>query len=131
MKLMVPNCERHHVFCLLSTNNIAFCCKGIVFCLIPFLFLEMQVTGVKNSRYKSGSVYNPPPLHPSSLYKPTRKCLWLSISLGFIFGVLRYSCFTQPLTLFSYIFLWKVSSLLNSHIFFNEINMVDLEYMKK
>ena len=131
MKLMVPNCERHHVFCLLSTNNIAFCCKGIVFLSysIP-LSWDASNRREKLKIQKWFRIY-PPPLLPSSLYKPTRKCLWLSISLGFIFGVLRYSCFTQPLTLFSYIFLWKVSSLLNSHIFFNEINMVDLEYMKK
>ena len=59
------------------------------FCLIPFLFLEVQVTGVKNSRHKSDSV------HKFPVYKPTKKCLWLCMSHGLIFGVLRYLFFKK------------------------------------
>ena len=33
------------------------------FCPTPFLFLEIQKTGVINYRHKSGSVYNPTPSH--------------------------------------------------------------------
>ena len=36
------------------------------FCLISFLFLEIQITGVKNSRHNSGSVYKSP------VYKTTK-----------------------------------------------------------
>ena len=49
---------------MLSSSKMAFCCKSIVFCLIPFLFLEIQIIGVKNSRHKSGSVHKPPSLCP-------------------------------------------------------------------
>ena len=57
MKLMVPNCEIHHVFCLLSSSKMAFCCKSILFLSysIPY-FLDTK-TDVENSRHKSGCVY--------------------------------------------------------------------------
>ena len=60
MELMVPNYEKHHVFCLLSSSKMTLCYESIAFFgLIPFLFLKIQITGVKNSRHKSDPVYNP------------------------------------------------------------------------
>ena len=62
-------------FCLLSNNKMTFCRKSIAFfCLILFLFLEIQIWRVKNSRYKSGFVYIP------LVYKPTKK--WLRLYIG-------------------------------------------------
>ena len=66
-----------------------FAARALFCCLIKFLFLEIQMKGVKNSRHKSGTVYKPPEYKPSA-YKPTKKCLWIRISLGLIFGVLQY-----------------------------------------
>ena len=43
-----------------------FAARALFFCFIPFLFLEIQITGVKNSRLKNGSVYKP------LGYKPTK-----------------------------------------------------------
>ena len=66
---------------MLSSSNMAFCCKSIVFCLIPFFFLEIQIRGMKNSRHKNALVYKPrriyaPRLYvhqkmPVALYKPS------------------------------------------------------------
>ena len=71
--------------------------KLCFFFLIPFLFLEMQITGVKISRHKSGSVYKFLPV-----YKPTKNCLGLCISRGLEIGFLQYliSCWFQCVNIF-------------------------------
>ena len=75
MKLIVQNCTRNHVFCLLSSSNMAFCCKSIVFCLIPFFFLEIQIRGMKNSRRKNASVYQPRRIYaPLCISPPKNAC---------------------------------------------------------
>ena len=77
MKLMVSNCERHHVFCLLSSGK---CCKTIVF-LPYFIPLSWDTNNrCEKLQTKRGSVY-----------KPNKKCLWHCISPKPVFGVLRYS----------------------------------------
>ena len=48
------------------------------------LLLEIQITGVENSRHKSGFLYT------LTVYKPNKKCLWVCISPRLTFGVLWY-----------------------------------------
>ena len=68
--------KKNHVFCLLSSNKMAFYCKSIAFfCLISFLFLEIQITGAKNFTNKNDSITSPlscisPPKIILTLHKP-------------------------------------------------------------
>ena len=73
MKLMVPNGERHHVFYLLSSSKMAFL-------LHSFLFVEIQVTDVKNLDAKVVRYIISPPKMLVTLHKP-----W-----DYIFGVLQH-----------------------------------------
>ena len=57
MNLMVSICERDHLFCLLSSSKMEFCCNNcillhFVFCSIPFLVFKIQITVVQKSTKK-------------------------------------------------------------------------------
>ena len=69
MKLLVPNCEKYHVFCLLSNSKMSFCCKSIV-----FLSYSITLSWDTNSRCEklqtqSGPFISPPNIIPT-VYKP-------------------------------------------------------------
>ena len=78
MKVVVPNCESCHVFCLLSSSKMEFLLLEHRFFVLFHYFLEMQITGVKMVPYMTPFEFKPAPV-----YKP----LWLCISPGLIFGV--------------------------------------------
>ena len=78
MKVVVPNCESYHVFCLLSSSKMEFLLLEHRFFVLFHYFLEMQITGVKMVPYMTPFEFKPAPV-----YKP----LWLRIGPGLIFGV--------------------------------------------
>ena len=67
MKLLVPNCEKYHVFCLLSNSKMSFCCKSIV-----FLSYSITLSWDTNNRCNNGSVYKPPPPHSPLCINPPK-----------------------------------------------------------
>ena len=60
-----------------------FAARALFFYLIPVLFLETQITGVKNFRRKKVVLYIRPPKykHPP-VYNPSQKFLWIGIRSG-------------------------------------------------
>ena len=87
MNLMVSICERDHLFCLLSSSKMEFCCNNcillhFVFCSIPFLVFKIQITVVQKSTKKCFCN------KPHSCKSPPKM---VATGPGLIFGVLRYA----------------------------------------
>ena len=87
---VVPNCERHHVFCLLSSSKMTFCCKS------NFFVYSIPLSWDTNNRCKKLQTRKVPCISSSLLYKlpvyePIKQWLGLCVSSGLIFRVLQYS----------------------------------------
>ena len=88
MRLIIPNCKKHYILCLFSSNKRVFYCKNIFLFITPILYLEIKIIGVKNFRHKC---YISPLTPPVLVYTSTQKCLQRCINiLVFISGVLWY-----------------------------------------